>query len=411
MNFDIGAFSAGLRGENVGEYKAKQLDEEHRKKEQARQEKQWEREDQMQAELDALDSKYKKPSAEEQRKKYDTEQSIAKTAADVVANPAANGIVPGVPQTEVKPVGFSSEVAANAAQNGINVGASPIVNKAKPSIGDFTPKQPEFKPVENTFIDTLNHAADRLAIKAKYGKADETAQVQMMSAIKKLKEEGADDAVAQFHAGNFEAGLEGFNQVGEHRGAQIVGTPQQSTYEYAGQKMPTTIVQLQMPDGKIETINTAQYGAMRFKADQALKLAIDAAQAAQTAKHQNDSLEETRRHNKAEEGISASKAASGGADGTTAEIRNAKTFFPALYAKDPAKALAAFKKLMEKEGGLTQTSDGVGGMNVIDHRTNELYHIDRSGKKTVFQSGDSEDDKPTIPNPTKKTPQKPLSAF
>ena len=65
-------------------------------------------------------------------------------------------------------------------------------------------------------------------------------------------------------------------------------------------------------------------------------------------------------------------------------MKNAKAFFPNLA---PAEGLKKFRELLQKEGGLTQSSDGYGGINVIDHRTNEIYNL-RNGKRTVLQAGD-----------------------
>ena len=76
--------------------------------------------------------------------------------------------------------------------------------------------------------------------------------------------------------------------------------------------------------------------------------------------------------------------AADGEGGSTSEMKNAKAFFPNLA---PAEGLKKFRELLQKEGGLTQSSDGYGGINVIDHRTNEIYNL-RNGKRTVLQAGD-----------------------
>lgn len=126
---------------------------------------------------------------------------------------------------------------------------------------------------------------------------------------------------------------------------------------------------------------------------------------------------EDARHNKEGEDIDRTKAdaelikaKTGSDEKATAEMKNAKAFFPDL---PPAEGLKKFRALLEKEGALTQSSDGFGGINVIDHRTNEIYNL-RNGKKTIMQAGEANAARNPAAQGIKqpgKTPQKPLSAF
>lgn len=92
---------------------------------------------------------------------------------------------------------------------------------------------------------------------------------------------------------------------------------------------------------------------------------------------------EDERHHREGEKNDREKNAAGG-DGATSEMKNAKAFFPDMK---PAEGLKKFRELMtEKSRGMSSHSDGMGGENVINHDTGEIYNLSRSGKKTVMQA-------------------------
>ncbi len=332
MGFNIGAFAGGAaQGIKEG------LDNESKRKAQERQDKEWAKQDEMDKELAVLEEARKARFDESaQRKKFDADQSSTRVSTQIVNNPAANGIVASPLLDAPK---SDAEIVKSAQGNGIAAarGIQPQ-DQSQPS-QPFTAEKP-------TFVDDMEHLSARLSIKAKYGKADEGSLLQMHQAIKTLKNDGVDDAVAKIHHGDIAGAMKEFNDVGQYRGAKVIGQPQAGEYDYAGVKLPTTIVTIEMPDGAQQTINTAQYGAARFKMDQTLKAIMKGAEIKQAGKHQDETLNETKRHNIASEGIAR---AGGGSEGTTAEIKNARVFFPELYKENPAKALSAFKDLTTGE--------------------------------------------------------------
>lgn len=296
MELDWGAFGAGLRGENVGEFKRSRSDEERRKKEE-------ERDDAYRKDMEGIPSpddayKAKQAEYEKSRKSSEVDSSSAVTAARVVANPAAQGF--SLPTARPEPATFADSVAQRAQDGVLTAAAKPSapqsiiaangigaasamrqeIAKPEPVVSQEAPKAPGMN-------DWLEFATKRAAIDVKHGKLNGLGMMQLAQARKQLMDEGVDEAVMKFQQGDAAGGLESFNASGKYVGAKLVGEPQRGEFDYNGVKMPTTIVTLQLPNGRTETINTAQYGSARIKAENQFSAAMDILKHKDSKTHQD----------------------------------------------------------------------------------------------------------------------------
>jgi len=301
--------------------------------EEKRRQSEYEREDAYRKEMEGItspDDAHKVKLAEYEKKKQT--EIEASTAAKVVGNPiVARGITTAPtssmsaasfgesmePRSEGNPLAPSRPVSTPSsiiAANGI--GASNVMRQeiAKPE--QAAPLEAPKAPGIN---DWLDFATKRAAIDVKHGKLNGLGMMQLAQARKQLMDEGVDEAVMKFQQGDATGGLESFNASGKYIGAKLVGEPQRSEFDYNGVKMPTTIVTLKLPDGRTETINTAQYGTSRIKAENQFSAAMDMLKHKQTAEHQGaieqhqrDTLEETRDYHKGAIDVAKSRVTNSG---------------------------------------------------------------------------------------------------
>lgn len=114
-----------------------------------------------------------------------------------------------------------------------------------------------------------------------------------------------------------------------------------------------------LPDGRIEVVYGADGAQPVVVSREQLKQsaaslvdwksALDYSTKVQQLELERAKQSEVHSDNVARQGIERAKIAAGGTEGTTAEIKNARVFFPDLYKESPAKALSAFKDLTSGE--------------------------------------------------------------
>ena len=294
MNF--GAFAGGIAtGYMAGKEQQRKDAEEKRKQ------GEYEREDAYRKEMEGITSpddahKEKLAEYEKARKQAEVESSTARTSAEVVGNPvAAQGI--RLPASK-----FSEDTAQRGAENTLapsrpssapsiiaanGIGAS---NAMRAEIAKPEQAAPLEAPKAPGINDWLDFATKRAAIDWKHGKLNGLGMMQLAQARKQLMDEGVDEAVMKFQQGDAAGGLESFNASGKYVGAKLVGEPQRGEFDYNGVKMPTTIVTLKLPDGRTETINTAQYGTSRIKAENQFSAAMDMLKHKDNKAHQDSVL-------------------------------------------------------------------------------------------------------------------------
>lgn len=336
MSFNFGAFAGGVgTGYMAGkEQQRKDKEQERLDKDQAHQDKEWEREDAYRKEMEGITS----PNDEHKAKQTEIEASTADIAAKVVGNPiVARGIpivargITTAPSSSMSAASFGESMEPRSEGNSLApsrpVGTLSSIIAAN-GIGATSMRQDIAKPVQAAPLeapkapginDWLEFATKRAAIDVKYGKLNGLGIMQLAQARKQLMDEGVDEAVMKFQQGDAAGGLESFNASGKYVGAKLVGEPQRSEFDYNGVKMPTTIVTLKLPDGRTETINTAQYGTSRIKAEGQFNAAMGMMNFRQmekhqtaTEQHQKDTLEETRDYHKGVIDVAKSRVTNSG---------------------------------------------------------------------------------------------------
>lgn len=288
MGFNLGIFAGG-----VADGYRKQNEDMRKQAEEKRRQAEYEREEAYRKETEGLltpDDEYKARQAEHEqvKKKAEVDSSIAKTAAQFVGNQPIYTQGINLPSSGTAPRSFSEGVVQR--RMGIDAGAdeptTPPVRSVVSSGIDadaaalneiVTPKQaaqPE-APKAPGMHEWMDFATKRAAIDVKYGKMNGLGMLQLAQARKQLVSENVDEAVMKIHQGDVEGGLAAFNAAGKYVGAKPVGAPQRAEFEMNGVKVPTTIVTLRLPDGRTETVNTAQYGMGRIKMEDLYKNSVE----------------------------------------------------------------------------------------------------------------------------------------
>lgn len=338
MGWNLGIMAGG-----AADGYRKQSEEMRKQADQKRQDEAAKRDADYQKELESLstpDAAYRAKLAEHEAKNK-TQAGTANTAASVIA---AQGAAPAAPVYQAQPPRTFTESIEQSrvlpsdksplpAERGIASAINTAIN---------APAQPEAAPAPPGLSDTLGYISKRAEIDMKYGKLNGAGMMQLMHATKQLEEEGVKGALLKFHSGDIQGGLAEFNQSGKRRVKVIGAKP--AEVDVGGMKLPTTMITIEDEQGNRQTINPAQ----TLHSMMTMEKQLDQAARAATTKHQGDTLAETKRNHIATEGIARTKAAEG-SEATTAEIKNARVFFPELYAKKPADALSAFKDLTNGE--------------------------------------------------------------
>jgi hypothetical protein len=184
--------------------------------------------------------------------------------------------------------------------------AAPTSPAAQPQ--QATEQQQAQKPVPpkefGSVADAMDFAVESSKINMKYGKASPMDLVKLKMMSDQFEREGMDTAIGLLHGGDVQGALRAYNQSGRDR-VTFKGEPVQGTYEYAGQKIPTMIATVVGADGRERQVNTAQIMTSKMGVEKQLNALMDFAKFDATVDHQNDTLNEQRRHNIATEGIAS----------------------------------------------------------------------------------------------------------
>ena len=342
MELDWGAFGAAARGENVGEFKRGRSEEERRKKEEERQ--------------------------DTERKQY--EEIIKSTHGEFKDGLKAAGGA-AMPMQDA----YGAEPATPASANSIvaqGIGGSTVAPSSKPlsvaAQGIVRPaaeaKEPTYRePDINDKFNYSDKLYGRLIEAGLFDKAKEVGQfrsgllAEKLQGETKAREDAVRGGVAAIKSRNPKAILAALQSVSQFvpDGNDVTNVQMSGDGKYQityGDNPPIAMDEGQLTSsvlgaGKVETILDYDH-RLQQTAFQKAQEERQTKKDERDATHQTDTLAETKRNHIATEGIARTKAVEG-SEATTAEIKNARVFFPELYAKKPADALSAFKDLTNGE--------------------------------------------------------------
>lgn len=321
MPFNFGAFAGG-----AADGYRKQNEDLRKQSEEKRKQDEAEREDAYRKDLEGIpspDDAYKAKQAEYEKanRQSEVDASTARTAAEVVTNPAAQGIT--MPLRLLSPASFSESMEQRGEGNPLAPGRPTIAPSsiiAANGIGTINAMraeaakpqqiaQPE-APAAPGFADNMDFLIKRASIDMKHGKLNGLGMMQLMQAKKQLEDEGVRDALLQIHSGDTQAGIEAFNQYGKRR-VKLIDSKQIEA-EVGGIKMPTTVITIEDENGNRQTINAAQALNGFRKMENQLNSAMELMKFRQTAEHQKDTLAETRDYHQGVIDVAKTRAANSG---------------------------------------------------------------------------------------------------
>lgn len=337
MELDWGAFGAAARGENVGEFKRGRSEEERRKKEEDRQDTERKQYEEI---IKSTHGEFKNGlkaaggAAMPMQDAYGAEPTTPASVNHIVAQGVGGSTA--VPRTSGKP---------------LSVAAQGIVRPAAVA------KEPTYRePDINDKFGYADKLYGRLIEAGLFDKAKEVGQfrsgllAEKLQGETKAREDAVRGGVAAIKSRNPKAILAALQSVSRFvpDGNDVTDVQMSGDGKYQityGDNPPIAMDEGQLTSsilgaGKVETILDYDHRLQQT--------AFQKAQEERQAKHQDATLAETKRNHIATEGIARTKATEG-TEATTAEIKNARVFFPELYAKKPADALAAFKDLTSGE--------------------------------------------------------------
>lgn len=341
LNFGVmaGAAADGFRKQNEEMRKA---DEDKRKQDQA------DREAAYLKEVEALqtpDVAYKARLEEHQKalNQAELEASTAETAANIVKNPAAGGLL--APQADESEPLLGAPTPARApgsiiAKNGIGAVAAMNAEAARPEA-----KQMPQAPTAPGIVDMLDYATKRAAIDMRYGKMDGAGIIQLAQARKQIEDEGFKDALLSIHNGDIQGGVDAFNQYGNRRVKLVDAKPIEA--DIGGVKMQSHIVTFEDENGNRQTINAAQALNGMRKMENQLDTAIKLMQHRQNAKHQDETLAEQRDYHRGVIDVAKNKATSSGGltipqQRTNAEIDAAREYVAGMTTEEIQRRTAQY---------------------------------------------------------------------
>ena len=155
--------------------------------------------------------------------------------------------------------GAATASAAGAGAAGVNGAVSAV-----------DPQAPMGIPKPRDFNGVLARQAELLRRKSERGDLGMKDYAQGMQAINTLRGEGVDEALRSFSAGDYEGGINAFNQIGQHKGARIIKGETGST-KINGMDVPTHYVTIANPDGSRTVVDSAkaQYQLMDLNSQMA----------------------------------------------------------------------------------------------------------------------------------------------
>jgi hypothetical protein len=112
-------------------------------------------------------------------------------------------------------------------------------------------------PKPRSFNDTLAKQSELLRLAADRGDLKPQDYAQGMQLLNTMRTEGVNDALKAFSAGDYQGGMDAFNQIGKNRGSRIVSGAEGVT-KINGQDVPTHFVTIANPDGSQTVIDSAR---------------------------------------------------------------------------------------------------------------------------------------------------------
>jgi hypothetical protein len=326
----------------------KQNEEMRKAEEEKRKMGESEREDAYRKELEALstpDVAYKERLAAHQQavKQAELEASTAGTAANIERNPAAGGLL--APQADESEPMLGAPTPARApgsiiAKNGIGAVTAMNAEAARPEA-----KQMPQAPTAPGIVDMLDYATKRATIDIRHGKMDGAGIIQLAQARKQIEDEGFKDALLSIHNGDIQGGIDAFNQYGKRRVKLVDAKPIEA--DIGGVKMQSHIVTVEDENGNRQTINAAQALNGIRKMENQLDTAIKLMQLRQNAKHQDESLAESRDYHRGVIDVARNKATRTGGltvpqQRTNAEIDAAREYVAGMSAEEIRRRTAQY---------------------------------------------------------------------
>lgn len=341
--------------------------------------------------------------------------SPASTPPDLSAAPApaasyilaAQGIAPAAPVAQPYPTQVDQSAqpvslpAAPIAAQGIGQSPAPsvVAPAASPSqqAAPAAAKQPVYRPA--TLDDSIAHSGEVMNKLMDAGLLEDAAKVAPLHNAMIAEKLQSETAQRENAARNFIGALNGGDDKALlATGQTLTGMIPDGNQLTAINRQPDGTFSLQYGNGAPVTmtadqLTTTAAGAVDFKTalshiQQVQTNALAAAKAKQEADSNKIDQTERSRHNLASEGIqriSANKT-SASADAPTAEMKNAKAFFPDLPLPD---ALTAFRKITADKGDSVHP-DAFGGALIANPTTGKISRIDRKGAETILRPGGSQ---------------------
>lgn len=342
---NLGIFAGG-----IAQGYSKGLEDQRKQAEEKRKQDAADREDAYRKAVEELptpDVAYKARVAEyeKSKKQADVESSAAKTAAQVVGNPTIYSQGINLPSAGTAPRSFSDDVAKRGADIGLSA-AKPAPSDVRSIVSNgidaatamrkeiAAPQQiaqPE-APKAPGMHEWLEFATKRAAIDLRFNKMDGAGIIQLAQVRKQIEDEGMKDALLQIHNGDAQGGINAFNQYGNRRVKLIESKPIEA--DVGGIKMQTHEVTYEDENGQRHTVNAGQMLNGMRKIENQLDTAFKLMQHRQTAKHQDESLAETRDYHKGVLDHYDRKTSGGGLtvpqQRTNAEIDSAREYVAGL---------------------------------------------------------------------------------
>ena len=371
MELDWGAFGAAARGENVGEFKRGRSEEERRKKEEERQDTERKQYEEI---IKSTHGEFKEGlkaaggAAMPMQDAYGAEPAKPGMVMDDIVSNQVSGRqpAPGSVNSIVAQGVGGSTAAPQPSSKPLSAAAQGIMRPTAEAemLQQTRVKEPTYRePDINDKFNYSDKLYGRLIEAGLFDKAKEVGQfrsgllAEKLQGETKAREDAVRGGVAAIKSRNPKAILAALQSVSQFvpDGNDVTDVQMSGDGKYQityGDNPPIAMDEGQLTSsilgaGKVETILDYDH-RLQQTAFQKAQEERQTKKDERDATHQTDTLAETKRNHIATEGIARTKAVEG-SEATTAEIKNARVFFPELYAKKPADALSAFKDLTNGE--------------------------------------------------------------
>jgi hypothetical protein len=244
--------------------------------------------------------------AQKQAKDEHTQAQIAAALA-VPPDPAVAAITAAPLDSVV--TGTTPKWAKPAGAIPIKVDSPVLDPSVSAKLSDLAP--PAGMPKPRNFSDALAKQADLLRMKSDRGDIKLQDYAQGMQLLNTLRAEGVNDALKAFSAGDYQGGMDAFNQTGRHNGARILSGIEGTT-KINGEDVPTHIVTIANKDGSRTVVDSAkaQYQLLDLNTqlthvDRARQTNMMATQHAETIALSREQLAQNARDSEASRGLQA----------------------------------------------------------------------------------------------------------